>query len=118
MNLSHRGIQVLLFHEFLLGRRASKATNNICSAMDEDMLSIRTGQHWFNRFKNGNLQLDDLPHSSRSKELGVDLLKQFIEEIPRLTSLDLAEQLGWSRTAMEKHLNELGKLEIWSLDTA
>ncbi|CAF2019864.1 unnamed protein product, partial [Rotaria magnacalcarata] len=29
--------------------------------MGEDILSIRTAQHWFNRFKNDNLELDDLP---------------------------------------------------------
>jgi predicted transcriptional regulator len=42
-------------------------------------------------------------------ELDVDLLKQLIEEDPRLTLRCLAEQLGCSHTAVEKHLNELGK---------
>ena len=76
MNLSRRKIRLLLFHEFCLGCRATKATNNICSRMGEDMLSIRTGQHWFNRFKNSNLELDDLPHSGRPLELIVDRIRQ------------------------------------------
>jgi biotin operon repressor len=41
--------------------------------------------------------------------VNVDLLKQLIEQDPRLTSWCLAEQLGCSHTAVEKHLNELGK---------
>ena len=75
--------------------------------MGENVLSIRTAQHCFNRFKNGNLELDDLPRSGRTIKLDVELLKQFIEEDPRLTSRYLAGQLRCSHTAMEKHLNEL-----------
>ena len=84
--------------------------------MGKDLLSISTAQHWFNRFKNGNLELDDLPRSGRRMKLDVELKKQLIEEEPRLTSQYLAGQLGCSHTAMEKHLNELGKTwryRIW-----
>ena len=77
--------------------------------MGEDVLSIRMAQHWFNRFRNGNLELDNLPRLGRTMELDVELIKQLIEEDPRLTSRDLARQLGYSHTAMERHLNELGK---------
>ena len=54
--------------------------------MGEDLLSICTAQHWFNRFKNGNLELDDLPRSVRPLELHLELLEQLIEEDSRLTS--------------------------------
>ena len=113
MNISRREIRVLLLHEFLLGR---KATNNACSTIGEDVLSIRMAQHWFNCFKNGNLELNDLRRSGRPLELDVDLLKQLIKEDPRLSSRCLAEQLGCSHTAVEKHLNVLGKTwkyEVW-----
>ena len=109
MNLSRREIQVLLLHEFRVSSRATEPTNNICSTMDDHVVSILTAQHWFNRFKNGTLKLDDLQHSGRTLELGVDLPKQLIEENLRLTSLHLAEQFGCSHTMVEKHLNELGK---------
>ena len=108
-NLSRREIRVLLLHEFRLSRRATEPTNNICSTMDDHVVSIRTAQHWFNRFKNGILKLDDLQHSDRTLELGVDLPKQLIEENLRLTSRYLAEQFGCSHTMVEKRLNELGK---------
>ena len=80
MNLSHREIRVLLLHEFRLGHKATEAANNICNTMGEDVLSTRTAQRWFNRFKNGNFELDDLPRSGRPMELDVDLLSQLIEE--------------------------------------
>ncbi|CAF3165514.1 unnamed protein product [Rotaria socialis] len=109
MDLSRREIRVFLLLEFRLGRKATEAANNICSTMGEDILSIRTAQHWFNRFKNGNFELDDLPRPGKPLEVDADLLKQLIEQDPRLTSRCLAEQLGCSHTAVEKHPNELGK---------
>ena len=109
MSLSRREVRVLLLHEFRLRRKATEAANNICNTMGNNLLSIRTAQHWFNRFKNGNLELDDLPRSGRPLELDVNLLEQLIEEEPRLTSRCLAEQLGCSHTTVEKHLNRLGK---------
>ncbi|CAF4641069.1 unnamed protein product [Rotaria socialis] len=109
MDLSRREIRVLLLHEFRMGRKATEAANNICSSRGEDILSIRTAQHWFNRFKNGNLELDDLPRPGKPLKVDVDLLKQLIEQDPRLTSRCLVEQLGCSHTVVEKHLNELDK---------
>ena len=116
INFSRREIRVLLLHEFHLGRKATEATNNICSTMVEDAFSIHTAQYWFSRFKNSNLELDNLRRSVRPLELNVELLKQFIEEDLRLTSRYLAGQLGCSHATMEKHMKELGK--IWSLDIA
>ena len=78
MNLSHRDIRALVLHEFRAGRTATEATNNICSTMDADILSICTAQHWLNRIKNGNLELDGLLRSGRPLELDVDLLKQLL----------------------------------------
>jgi transposase len=91
MKLSRRELRVLLLHEFGLSRKATEATSNICSSMGKDTLSISTAQHWFNRFKNDNFELDDLPQSGRPLELDVDLLTQLIEEDPRLTLRCLAE---------------------------
>ena len=106
MNLSHREIRVLLLHEFRLGRKATEAANNICSTMGEDVLSIRTAQHWFHRFKSGNFELDDLPHTRRPLQVEMDVLKQLVEEDPRLTLRCLAERLGCSHITVKKHLNK------------
>ena len=86
MNLSRREIRVLLLHEFRLDHKATQATINICSTMGKDVLSIRTAQYRFNRFQNGNFDIDDLPRSGRPPEVDTDLLKQLIEEDPRLTT--------------------------------
>lgn len=108
-NISRKELRLLLLHEFRLNHKATEAANNIYSTMGEGVLSIRTAQHWFNRFKNGHFELDDSPHTGRPMEVDIDLLKQLIEEDPRLTSRCLAEQLGCSHTTVEKHLHELRK---------
>ena len=109
MNLSRKDFRVLLLHEFRLGRKPTEAARNICSTIGKDTLSIRTAQHWFNRFKSGNFELNDSRHCGRPLEVDVDILKQFIEEDSRLTRRCLAERLGRSKTTVETHLSELGK---------
>ena len=109
MKLSRRELRLLLLHEFRLGRKATEATSNICGTMGKAVLSIRTAQHWFHRFKNGNFELDDLSHSGRPLQVDMDLLKKLIEQDPRLTTRCLAERLGCSHIAIETHLHELGK---------
>jgi hypothetical protein len=56
-----------------------------------------------------NVELDDLPRSGRALKVNMNLLQQLIEEDPRLTTRCLAQQLRCSDTAVERHLNELGK---------
>ena len=53
INLFHKGIRVPLFHEFCLDYRRTETGNNIWNTTREDLVS--------NRFKNGVLELDDLP---------------------------------------------------------
>ena len=109
LKISLGELRVLLLHEFRLGHKAMKATSNICSTMGKDVLSIRIAKHCFNRFKNGNLELDDLPRSGRPPEVDLDVLKQLIEEDPRLTTQCLAERPGCVHATVETHLKELGK---------
>ena len=68
-----------------------------------------TAQYWFAWFKNGNLELDDLPRSGRAVEVDLDVLKQLIEEDPGLTTGCLAERLGCVHATVETHLKELCK---------
>ena len=90
--------------------------------MGEDTLSIRTAQHCFNWFNNGNFELNDSPHCGRPLEVDIDVLKQLIED-PTLTTR-LAERLRYCHTTVETHHTELGKTwkvpenfeHIWCID--
>jgi hypothetical protein len=109
VKISRRKLRVLLLHEFRLGHQATASTSNICGTMGRDVLFIRTAQHWFHRFKNGNFELNDLPHTERSAQVNVDVLKELIDEDTRLTNRCLAERVGCSHITVETHVHELGK---------
>ncbi|CAF1192936.1 unnamed protein product [Adineta ricciae] len=104
-----KGIRIILLHEFRLGHKATKAAKNICNTTGPGALSIRTAQHWFDRFRNGNYELDDQPRRGRPIEVDIDLLKQQIEQDPRLTTRALAALLGCSHITLEKHLADFCK---------
>ncbi len=91
IKISRREIRVLLLHQFRLDCEATEATSNICGTMGKDALSTRTAQHCFHQFKNGNFELDDVPHYGRPLEVDMHVLKQLIEEDSRLTTRCLAE---------------------------
>ena len=59
--------------------------------MGQDIISSRAARHWFNRFNNGNYELNDSSRSGRPVEVDLDRLKQLIEEDPWLTTRCLAE---------------------------
>lgn len=109
MEISRRELHLLLLHEFRLGHTATEAAHNICSTMGQEVLSIRTAQHWFKKFKKGEFELDDCPRSGRPSQIDVNMLKNLVEENPRLTTRYLAERLKCSHTAVENHLKELNK---------
>ena len=67
MNLSCKELRMLLPDEFRLSHKAMEATSNIYSTIGENVFTIRTAQHWF---KNGSLELDDLPRSKKAPRGG------------------------------------------------
>ena len=75
MNLSLSEIRALLLHEFLLSHKATEATNDRCKTIGQDIVSTPRAQHWFNRFNNGNYELDNLSLSGRPVEVDLDRLK-------------------------------------------
>ena len=89
------------------------------STISRHVLSFRTVQHWLNWFNNGNLEIEDSPRSGRALEVDLGVLKQLIEEDPRLVTRCLSEQLGCIHTTVEAHLRVLGKTwkySVWISD--
>ena len=109
IDISYRELRLLLFHEFRLGRKATEAARNIRSTMGKDVISIRTAQLSFNKFKNGNFELDQLARSGRPLKVDLNSLKKLIEEDPRLTTRFLGELIKCSHTTVLKHLKVLQK---------
>ena len=89
MHLRHS----LLF-QFNLGLNASEAARNICTAYGSDAMSRNTAWFWFDRFRNGNILLQDQPKSGRPTTIDLDELKQAIESDPTLSTSNVANKLN------------------------
>ena len=108
MKISQREKRVLIFHEYKLGSKITKATNNITKSIDDRAVSRKTVQNWFNKFKNGILEIDDFPRSGRPETVNRDYLKNIVKEDPRITTRKIAENLHCSQKIVSRALNNLG----------
>ena len=81
----------------------------------EGVISESTARKWFAKFKNGNFDIDDTPHSRRPSEFDKDHLKALLKEKSRQTSCELVEKMNCNqKTILNLHLIGFGKkLGAW-----
>jgi histone-lysine N-methyltransferase SETMAR len=104
-----------MLYEFKRGSNATVAANNINATYGE-VISARTCQDWFSRFRSGDLSLGDRPRSGRPSIVDNDVLTALVEEDPRQTLEELAERLGCGQTTVWDHLQQIGKVNrsgVW-----
>ena len=66
---------------------------------------------WFNRFNDGDFNVDDLPRGERPKTFEDAELEALIDEDPCQTQQKLASALGVTRQAISKRLHALGMIK-------
>ena len=59
----------------------------------EGVIGKSTARKWFAKFKNGNSNIDNTPHSGRPSKFDKDYLKALLKEENRQTSHELAEKI-------------------------
>ena len=81
----------------------------------EGVIGESMARKWFTKFKNGNFDIDDTPHSRRLSEFDKDHLKALLKEKSRQTSCELAEKINCNqKTILNLHLMEFAeKLGVW-----
>ena len=60
---------MILLHKFKLGRNSAEATRNIMEVWGQKSISELTTRFWFDKFRPGNLNLDDKEGHGRSSQL-------------------------------------------------
>jgi histone-lysine N-methyltransferase SETMAR len=100
---------MLLF--FKLDKTAKFAADQICEAWGEHSVTERTVRNWFQKFRDGNLSLEDEPRSGRPSVDIDEQLITLIDENPRQSTRTLAEELGVSNKTIDNHLHALGKVQ-------
>ena len=84
----------------------------------EGVIGKSTARKWFAKFKNGNFDIDNTPHSGRPSEFDEDHLKALLKEESRQTSRELAEKINCNQKTILNHLHSMGfaeKLGVWVL---
>ncbi|CAK6447355.1 unnamed protein product [Pipistrellus nathusii] len=78
-------IRHCMLYEFQLGRKASEAAKNICSALGQDAVSARKCQHWFEKFREGNFSLDDKSGRGSVSNFDQEALQALLVQNPQIT---------------------------------
>jgi len=102
-------IRHCLLYEFNLGSNATVAAKNIFKVYGDKALSVSQCQRWFNRFRNGDFIVEDLPKSGQPVKVDNDVLRALVESDPEQTIEDLANSMNVSSNAIHVHLHQIGK---------
>lgn len=114
--MSKREYRTIFFYEFTLGRSGAQTARNINQVWGEGSVNECTVQRWFKKFREGDFSLEDEEGRGRPSSLNDDVLQSVVEENPKTTVRELAEQLKVSKTTVSNHLKAIGKvkkLENW-----
>ena len=82
----------------------------------EGVIGKSMARKWLAKFKNGNFDIDNIPHSKRPSEFDKDHLKALLKEESRQTSHKLAEKMNCDQKTILNHLHSIGfakKLGVW-----
>lgn len=106
---------IMLFY-YKKGKSGAKTCRKICAVYGEDALSERTVQLWFNRFRSGNFDVEDVPRSGRPITGKADEILQLIEVDRHASTQDIADALNIDQKTVWNHLKKAGyskKLDVW-----
>lgn len=103
--------RIIFLYEFKLGHNASEACRNINEAFGEGTTSDRTVRRWFERFRSGDMSLEDEEGRGRPSEIDNDQLIELVESNPQTTIRELALDLDVSISTISRHLQAIGKVK-------
>ncbi|VDO85588.1 unnamed protein product [Heligmosomoides polygyrus] len=86
-------LRVIMLHEFKLRRSVSEATQNIKMAWGEDSANERTVRKWYQKFRVGDVDLEDKDRSGRPAKCDDGRLKERVEADSRGTVREMGREL-------------------------
>jgi len=104
-------IRVIFLYEFKLGNNAAEAARNINTAFGEGTASERTTRRWFEKFRSGDMSLENEPRGRPKEAIDNNQLKDLIQSDTRQTVRDIAEKLGVHYSTVSRHLESIGKVK-------
>lgn len=109
MELDWEQIRLLLLFQYKLGNNATEAAKQVCKAFGDKIVSTRTAQEWYAKFRKGQTDLGDKPRSGRPQEVDRQAVVNAIEEEPSMTTRMLADDFDCHHSTIEEILHKAGK---------
>ncbi|KXJ75836.1 hypothetical protein RP20_CCG010945 [Aedes albopictus] len=98
--------EVLLFR-FITKKSAVKVHRMLSDTYGEAAFSARTGREWFQRFKNGDFDVEDRHGSGRDKVFKDEDLEALLDQDAFQTQEELADSLHVAQQAVSKRLKDM-----------
>ena len=92
-------------------KNAAEAHRMLSETYGDAALSERTCREWFQRFKNGDFDVEDKHDGGREKTFKDEQLEALLDEDSCQTQEELAESLGVNQQAISKRLKALGMIQ-------
>lgn len=106
-----RHLRELLIYFFNLKKSATEAHRLLVEAYGEAALSERSCREWFQKFKNGEFDIEDKKRSGRPKVYEDAELEALLNQDSCQTQEELAFTLGVTQQAISHRLKSLGMIQ-------
>lgn len=103
-------VRAYILYEFKLGHSATSATKTINGVYESQVLTVRTAQRWFEKFRTGDLSLENEERGRPPSRLSDVDLKEEIERNNKATLKDVGERLNVHPSTVDRHLKAIGKV--------
>jgi len=111
MAITKEHVRFSIHFAFHLKRNAAEATAMISVAYGENVVSYTTCKRWYQKFRQGDFNLEDEPRAGRPQEMETDELRALLDINTAQTEKKLAEQLGVTQQAISICLHTMGKVQ-------
>lgn len=102
-------IRVCLLFSFKNGFNATESTKMVNKAFEAEVITERTAQNWFLRFRSGDFSLDNKDRGRPPLKLNREELKEIVEEQPHTNQRELAAKLGVHQSTVAHGLRAINK---------
>ena len=115
MEINKEKIRYILQYHYDKGKNAAQACEKICAIYGEDTLSKSAARKWFARFRAGNFDVKDEPHSGRPITEKSNEIMVKVERDKHVSTVEIARELGIDHKTVLNHLHKAGykkKLDV------
>ncbi|XP_014471358.1 PREDICTED: histone-lysine N-methyltransferase SETMAR-like [Dinoponera quadriceps] len=109
-------IRNILQYHYDQGEKAEQAAKKICAVYGPNTVSNATAKRWFQRFRSGNMDVEDKARSGRPIVENVDKIMEIVESDQHVSTYSIAQELKISQKTVWNHLHKAGfkkKLDVW-----